>query len=177
MQKRLVLTVTGSDRVGIVDDVTKVVLSFDGNVEASRMSRLGGEFAMLMMVSVEKAQIAPLQDGLLALQQQGLELVIRPTVRNYRQKFAGWSSYQLTVTGADHEGIIHEITHYLANEGVNIETMDTGTEHGPFGGTLLFTMSAVVMAPPQMSIEALADELDGLGRSLNVDAEIAPLEN
>ncbi|RME50099.1 MAG: transcriptional regulator, partial [Caldilineae bacterium] len=52
MRKHLVLTVTGKDRPGLVDYVTKILLEFDGNVEASRMARLGGEFAMLMMVSV-----------------------------------------------------------------------------------------------------------------------------
>ncbi|MEM7798654.1 MAG: ACT domain-containing protein, partial [Chloroflexota bacterium] len=126
MQKRLVVTVTGSDRVGIVDEVTKVVLAHQGNVESSRMARLGGEFAMLMLISLPEGLLKELESGLGALRNQGLELTTRPTVYNFRQKFDGWVHYQINVRGADHEGIIHEITQYLAQEGVNIETMDTG---------------------------------------------------
>ena len=37
MQKKLVLTLSGHDRVGIVDKVTRIVLKHEGNVEASRM--------------------------------------------------------------------------------------------------------------------------------------------
>lgn len=177
MQKRLVLTITGSDRVGIVDEVTKVVLSHNGNVEASRMSRLGGEFAMLMLISVEATRQAQLQDGLNGLRTQGFDVVLRPTVYNYSQNFAGWHSYQIGVHGADHEGIIHEITKYLAQAGINVETLDTGTEDAPFGGTVLFSMSAVVVAPPQMSISSVQEALASLGDQLHVDIEITAAED
>lgn len=38
MQKQLVITVTGNDRVGIVDDVTKIILAYQANVDASRIA-------------------------------------------------------------------------------------------------------------------------------------------
>jgi glycine cleavage system transcriptional repressor len=50
MRNHLVYTLTGSDRIGIVEEVTKMLLDHGGNVETSRMVRLGGEFAMLMLV-------------------------------------------------------------------------------------------------------------------------------
>ena len=79
MEKRLVLTLTGNDRIGIVDDVTKIVLTHLGNVESSRMARLGGEFAMLMLVSVPNAQHQNLDAALDGMRHQGFELSIRPT--------------------------------------------------------------------------------------------------
>ena len=41
MRRHLVLTASGNDRPGVIEDFTKLLLHFDGNVEASRMSRLG----------------------------------------------------------------------------------------------------------------------------------------
>jgi glycine cleavage system transcriptional repressor len=61
MQKNLVVTLTGQDRVGIVEQVTKKVLEYGGNVEASRMARLGGEFAVLMLVSIKADRLESLQ--------------------------------------------------------------------------------------------------------------------
>ena len=52
MPKNIVLTLAGQDRIGIVERITKEVLNGGGNIVGSRMARLGGEFAMLMLVSV-----------------------------------------------------------------------------------------------------------------------------
>ncbi|MCA9917507.1 MAG: hypothetical protein KC445_06110 [Anaerolineales bacterium] len=177
MQKSLVITATGNDRVGVVDDVTKVILAHHGNVDSSRMARLGGVFAMLMLVSVSEEQQSDLQTALEQLRRQGFELSIRSTERGTSKKFAGWHKYQIHVRGADHEGIINEITHHLAQQGVSVETADTGTEDAPFGGTKLFTMSAMIFSPPDLSLELLQDEMDAVGNELNVDIEIALYQN
>jgi len=46
------MTLVGPDHVGIVDRVTKKILEFHGNIEESRMARLGGDFSMLLLISV-----------------------------------------------------------------------------------------------------------------------------
>lgn len=172
MSNHLVITLTGDDRVGLVDDVTKIVLANHANVESSRMARLGGVFAMIMLVAVAEEKQAEFQGALDGLRNQGFELSIRPTVRGVSKKFAGWHKYQLNVRGADHEGIIHEIMHHLAQEGASIESADTGTEDAPFGAMKLFIMNAMVFAPPSLSLDHLQEELAAVGDQLNVDIEI-----
>jgi len=51
MSQLIVLSAIGSDRTGVVQDITKVIMACDGNIEESRMATLGSEFAMLMLVS------------------------------------------------------------------------------------------------------------------------------
>ena len=174
MQKQLLITATGNDRVGIVEDVTKIILAHQGNVDASRMAHLGGEFAMLMLVSTSEEHLAHLQEDLKSLSSQGFDLSTRLTERSSAPKFDGWRSYQINVRGADHEGIIHEITHYLAQQEINVETIDTGTEDAPFGGKL-FTMCATVLTSPTMSLAILQEELAAVGDQLNVDVTVEPL--
>jgi glycine cleavage system transcriptional repressor len=174
MQKQLLITVTGNDRVGIVEDVTKIILAYQGNVDASRMAHLGGEFAMLMLVSVSEEHLAHLQEELNGLSRQGFDLSTRPTERSSTQKFDSWHSYQINVRGADHEGIIHEISRHLAQQAVNVETIDTGTEDAPFGG-MLFTMSATVLMSPTISLAILQEGLEAVGDQFNVDINIEPL--
>ena len=48
----IVFTLSGTDRVGIVDEITRSLLELGGNIETSRMVRLGGEFAVLMLVTL-----------------------------------------------------------------------------------------------------------------------------
>ncbi len=52
MESNLVVTITGPDQIGLVERVTKIVVQCQGNIAASRMAHLGGEFAMLMYQSV-----------------------------------------------------------------------------------------------------------------------------
>lgn len=174
MQKHLVMTFTGRDRPGIVEYLTKLVLDHSGNVEASRMSRLGGEFAVLMLIAVPSAKFEALRETVRGLRGEDYKVTTRETDHSYGRNFAGWIPFQIKVVGADHEGIIHQIAHHLAGRGINIETMDTGLIEAPMSGTPLFTMSAVVLAPPELSYHELRDELATVGNSLNVDTEVSP---
>ena len=61
MRRQLVLTASGRDRVGIVEEITALILRFEGNIESSRMVRLGGDFAMLMFVSAPEERIEGLR--------------------------------------------------------------------------------------------------------------------
>lgn len=174
MQNKLVLTLTGKDRTGIVERVTKEVLQFGGNIEASRMARLGGEFAILMLVSISEENFEPLQQSLQSLQDDGYSITTRKTIHGDPSQYAGWLPFQVVVNGADHEGLIHKITSHLAKHEINIETMDTGIAEAPMSGTPLFNMDAVILVPPKISYRVLETELQKLGDTLNVDIELTP---
>lgn len=174
MKNQLVLTLTGQDRTGIVERVTKEVLQFEGNIEASRMARLGGEFAILMLVSITEEKFESLQQSIQQLQDEGYTITTCKTIHNDPVKYAGWLPYQIDVNGADHEGLIHNITSQLAKYNINVETMDTGLMDAPMSGTPLFTMSAIVLAPPDVTFRTLQADFESLGDKLNVDIDISP---
>ena len=174
MRKNLVLTLTGHDRIGIVEQVTNEVLTYGGNIEASRMARLGGEFAMLMLISIPAEKFEELRQDVHSLQDEGYTVTTCQTGHSDLVKYSGWMPYQVEVSGADHEGIIHHITHRLAEHSINIETMDTGLARAPMSGTSLFTMTAIVLVPPDLSYRALQDDLEAVGDDLNVDVEVSP---
>ncbi len=174
MRKNLVLTLTGPDRIGIVEHITKVLLEYEGNVEESRMARLGGEFAIVMLVSVPEKQFEGLRDGVRGLRDEGYKVTTRETERGHSAKYVGWMPYQVEVKGADHEGIIHHLTQHLAQQGINIETMDTSMVPAPMSGTPLFKMTAIVVVPPDLPFTDWRDDLAEIGDSLNVDTAVSP---
>src|ERR1700728_3500221 len=114
MQKNFVLTLTGPDRIGIVDRMTGLLLDRGGNVETSRMARLGGEFAILMLVAMPEDRIAGLDVDLKALAALGYKVTTTPTDRAYSGTRPDWLPYRIEVEGADDEGIIHEVARYLS---------------------------------------------------------------
>jgi glycine cleavage system transcriptional repressor len=168
----IVFTLTGTDRVGIVEFVTRLLLDLDGNVETSRMARLGGEFAMLALVSLPAGQLAALEHDVQALVAQGFKVTTTRTEQTYADRFAGWLPYQIEVRGADHEGIVHEVAAYLAQRGINIETMDTGVTQAPVSGSPLFSMTALVAVPPALAGQPWETDLADVGERLNVDVRV-----
>src|SRR3954464_10915498 len=163
MQRNFVLTLTGPDRIGIVDEVTGLLLERGGNVETSRMTRLGGEFAVLMLVSMPAEQFSSLENDLEVLAGSGHKVTTTPVEQSYAEAHPGWLPYRIEVQGADHEGIIHQIAHYLSDRGINIEAMDSETTPAPISGAPLFMMTAEVVVPPDLSATDWRAGLESLG--------------
>jgi len=172
MPRNFVLTLSGPDRIGIVDRVTGLLLARGGNVETSRMTRLGGEFAVLMLVSLPAEQFAGLEGDLSALIAEGYKLTTTQAGRTYAEDHPGWLPYRIEVHGADHEGIIHEVARYLARLGINIESMDSGTAPAPTSGVPLFTMTAEVVVPPSLAGQAWGDGLEEIGSRMNLEIRV-----
>ena len=177
MQTTFVLTLTGPDRIGIVDEVTGLLLDLGGNVETSRMARLGGEFAVLMLVSMPSERFASLEDGLGTLTSQGYKVTTTPAGPPSPQARPGWLPFRIEVFGADHEGIIHEVAHYLSGHGISIESVESESTPAPTSGSPLFTMTAEVIAPPGLAGTGWEAGLDEVSRRLNLDITVINLSD
>jgi glycine cleavage system transcriptional repressor len=176
MRTDIVFTMTGPDRVGIVEEVTKTMLGLDGNVETSRMTRLGGEFAILMLVSLPAARADDVDSAFESLSQQGYRITATTTDRTVAEAHRGWLRYQIEVHGADHEGIIHEISRGLAQRRINIESADTGTTRAPVSGTPLFSMTALVAVPPDLPESEWTADLRDAGYQANVGITVVAVD-
>ena len=173
MPKRFVLTLTGSDRIGIVQHVTESILECGGDVQASRMARLGGEFAMLLLVSIPDSETDRLSANIENLSGEGFKVSVTETEWGVAARRKEWLPFKIEVRGANHEGIIHEIAEHLSGLGINIESVDTSVVPAPMSGTPLFTMDAIVVAPPDLPKHKWQDELEEAADRLNVELEIS----
>ena len=173
MPSRFVLTLTGSDKIGVVEHVTELILECGGDVQASRMARLGGEFAMLFLISIPDSQSDNLSGKMGNLSDEGFKVTVTETDWGVASQYSDWLPYQIEVRGANHEGIIHEIAEHLSELGINIESIDTNVVPAPMSGAPLFTMEAIVVAPPDLPKKKWEDELEEVADRLNVDLEVS----
>jgi glycine cleavage system transcriptional repressor len=172
MRKQLVLTAVGRDRSGVVEEFTKLILHYDGNVEASRMVRLGGDFAMLVFVSAPEDRIFELRRAVEELHYTKFDVLTRLSEVEDEGEDDQVSRCTITVLGADHMGIINQVARYLSEQGINLESMHTEVSAAPMSGTPLFTMSADVMVPPRLSVGDLREALDFIGEEMGVDTQV-----
>ena len=173
MRKQLVLTSSGRDRVGIVEKLSEIILRYDGNVEASRMVRLGGDFATLMFITAPEDRIEPLRAALQEVHFAAYDVHTHLSEVSEPEETSAVPC-AIEVLGADHMGIIHQVSRYLAEQGINVETMTTEVIAAPMSGSPLFTMSAVVRVPPQLEISDLREALEFIGDEVGVDTKVFP---
>ncbi len=173
MAKELVLTFTGHDKIGLVEHVTDLVLKCKSNIGASRMAHLGGEFAMMMHLTTPDDQFEGLQQVFDKLKKEGFSINMVETNPADAAKFAGWTPYQIKMTGADHEGVVHVITHHFTKNNINIENMETSVVSAPMSGIPLFSVKAIIAVPPDITFQQLEEGLEKVGDELNMDTHVS----
>jgi glycine cleavage system regulatory protein len=170
VNERLVVTVLGPDRPGLVEAVSKVVEAHGGNWEASRMARLAGRFAGVLLVTSASDRADALAGELRGLGQEGLQVVVERGDDAAPEESRG---LELELVGHDRPGIVRQVSAVLAARGVNIDELDSVCESAPMAGHNLFRVRARVRAPKALEVAALRRELEGLAGDLMVDISLA----
>jgi glycine cleavage system regulatory protein len=165
----LVVTVIGKDRPGLVESVSAVVEAHGGSWVESRMSRLAGEFAGILRVSVPAAQADALSGALEALRAGGLRVVVE---RGFEETAEEGHIIVLELVGSDRPGIVHKISEALAARGVNVDELNTECEGAPWSGGTLFKAMARLRAPKGLDLDQLRESLEAIAADLMVDISI-----
>jgi glycine cleavage system regulatory protein len=166
----LILTVIGDDRPGLVSTVSAPISTHGANWERSRLARLAGKFAGIVLVSVADDRLDALVEDLRALEAQGLQIDLERTDEGHEPE---WLQLHLELVGADHPGIVAEITAALASHRVSIEDLSTDVRDAPMAGGTLFEAQAVLEVPPTMNAEELRSTLEDLADDLMVDLTLS----
>lgn len=169
MAQDLVLTVIARDRPGLIKALSESIDAHGGNWVDSSMARLGGEFAGIVLVSMPTADVAALEAALAALSKDGIAVTMRrastlaapPTGRRIYIEFAG----------ADHTGIIAEISAEIARLGASIEELTTRVFAGSMSGTAMFEAQADVILPDGLDAEEVRERLEDIADDLMVEIE------
>lgn len=174
MQNMIVISALGSDRPGIVHALSGAVLDRGGNIHDSRMTVLGGEFAVLMLVSGDVPSLERLEADRDQLSRElDLLITLKRTRRPGDRKPA--MPYQVEVVSMDHPGIVHEVTRFFSDRGINIDDLSTGTYPAPHTGTEMFSLELTLSIPAGEPVPALRDEFLEFCEERNLDAAMDPV--
>lgn len=169
----LAITASGEDRVGLVEQLTNQITATGCNIEQSRMGVLGGQFALIMLVSGPWNALSKLENQLAAVSEElGLAVIHRRT--QAREKGEAVIPYQVEVVALDHPGIVHSLAQFFSRSGINIEELETDTYHAPHTGTQMFSVHMTVGVPAKMQIATLRDSFFAYCDDLNLDAVLEP---
>lgn len=171
MTKGWILTAIGKDRPGIVAGVTKVVYSLGGNLEDSAMTRLAGEFAIMLVFSAPGRVTANRLDRAFRsiASRLGLAIHLKPLMVAARRPGRQPRLYLISVYGADRPGIVYRVAELLARSRINITNLST---HRGTGKRPLYHLLLEVEGPARLALKQLEYRLTSLARQLGVTVSV-----
>lgn len=164
--RSLVMSFIAPDRPGLVGLVSTTIADHGGSWQESAMSRLGGQFAGILIIQVPAAERQPLIDALHKLEAQGLSISIEDS--EGMASDAG-QAVTLELVGHDKPGIVRDISRTLADMQINVHRMQTALTSGSMSAEQLFTARAEIRVPATTSLEQLQDRLEAIAADLMVD--------
>ena len=175
-ERYLVLTAVGTDRPGIVAEVTALLAERGASVADSRMAVLGGEFALMMLVETPADRSGGIRDELGAVAERlGLQLIVKDTQSPESHRAGRVRSYVVEVHALDHPGIVHAVTAALRELGGNIVSLDTSAYEASVTGAPLFRMNLSADFPAEVSAARLREVLGQVSEAANADVEVRPV--
>ena len=170
---RVVISVIGHDRPGLVNDLAKLAADLNLSIEDSRMTVLGGEFAVLMSVAGGDLALQRIETKLDRLATElDLAWLFRRT--GERADVEGRVPYTVSVTAMDHPGIVHKVASFFSSRDINIYNLDTVSERAAHTGTPIFSLVMEVELPPDVRIAELRDAFFYFCDDHDLDAELRP---
>ncbi|OEU59482.1 MAG: amino acid-binding protein [Desulfuromonadales bacterium C00003094] len=173
------LTIIGRDHSGIVARVTKVLFDLGCNIADSSCTILGGQFAMILIISHPQFSTREsFGTAFEPIEQDGLSVFLRTL------QPGGEAAPQLpgelcliSVYGSDKPGIVYPVVKELGDRQINITDLNTKLVGSPERPVYVMMIEAVL--PPGIPLEKLAEVMAELKDSLQVDIsvrDITPVE-
>lgn len=172
----ILITATGRDRPGMVAAISKQLFAANCNIEDTTMTRLSGEFAMILVVAppdgVGSAELAKQLSSL--RESHGLQIhcdeieddhaASTPTGEHGR--------FMLSVYGPDRNGLVAQVAEVLADFDVNITDLQTRVT----GQHELYVMLFEIEPPANLELARLNQHLDEAAGKLGLEYSMHPIE-
>jgi glycine cleavage system transcriptional repressor len=169
----LIINAISGDRTGLVYDLTRVVLECGGNIVESRMSALGSEFAMLLLVAGNWHAVAKLEAELKRLNDAGsMSISLRRTEQ--RSARTDVLTYTVDAVCLDQAGIVHNLAGFFSSRGIDIAELTTRSYAAAHTGAPMFSVQMTVYIPSRIHVSALREEFMDLCDHMNLDAILEP---
>lgn len=178
------LSTIGQDKPGLVAALTEALTTVGGNIADSTMTRLGGQFAMILLLELPtEAAWLQLRQALLGLEEQ---LGLTFTHKRLAQRFTPahlstltpnekpHRSYLVSVAGADKTGITFEVSKVLAGFNANITDLNAHCIAGESGPVYILVVE--FDCPKGVAHSELETALLALGTSLGLEVRLRSVD-
>ncbi|MDE2218775.1 MAG: glycine cleavage system protein R [Gammaproteobacteria bacterium] len=175
-KQHLAVSAIGSDRTGMVHDLTRVITDCGGNIAESRMAALGNEFAMQLLVTGNWHTLARIESELGRLADGStLSVHLRRTeARPARRELV---PYSIDIVSIDQPGIVAGLSGFFATRNIDIGEAATRSYPAAHTGAPMFAVQMTINVPARLQVAQLREEFMDYCDSMNLDAILEPVKS
>ena len=170
--KKMIISVLGKDRPGIIAAVTRILFELDCNIENVSQTILQNEFSGIFIVSVpdglsETALHQQLETGLGPM---GLHVYEKPLSDPGDTAAVDCDPFVITTKGPDQKGLVAAMTAIMADYQINVTNLQAVFKGGddPNANIMIYEVDI----PNQADQQALRQALREKARALSLDISI-----
>ena len=177
--KRLIVSVTGKDKPGIIAYISGLLLKEGCNLEDVSMTILDGQFAMMMTASLSEKKKEKVRSALAAAEKSPWKMKVYMDFLA-KSKTKGKTAHRsgrrflFTAFGRDRTGIVHEASKLLAKKRINIT--DFNSRILGAGKKTLYGMMLEIETPLRSTPKAIEKILKPFGKKLKVEVNVREIE-
>ena len=165
MIKNIIVSIVGPDKPGVVSNISKIIKNNSGNIDKSRMVRLGDFFTIMVSITINKNNLLRLN--------KDLENYSDYQITTYESKTNLTNDVNddmkiVHLNGIDNEGLVFKITNEFTKLNINIEELETNISNAPMSGLTLFSLIAKIKHP-KIDYDILKNKMDTLSSELDVN--------
>ncbi len=169
VQQQLIVTIIGSDQVGILSALSNAVSQSGCNILDSRQAIYGQDLSLTMIIEGESNAITKAELQLpVVCQQYDLLSIMKRTSQHHKQDLAVLADVEFA--GLDAIGIIHKITTFFGSHNISISAFRQNIFIEKSSQAKMLKGKMVVSLPQDTDVQSITiafehylDELDLLG--------------
>jgi glycine cleavage system regulatory protein len=165
---KFVITLLGSDRLGIVESFSKTVADHDGAWCESRIMQVDGQFGGVFQADVPDENADAFENSLESSFQPEFHLAV---VRSNAAVVAtpDRHSFGITVLCGDRPHLLHRFAQLCTAQQINILELQTNLRPAAMTGLLMFEIEATGDSPEPLDRSEFTAALEALGDDVVVD--------
>jgi glycine cleavage system transcriptional repressor len=169
------LSALGPDRIGMVFELTRLISEAGGNIIESRMTTLGSEFAMLLLVGGNWHALGKVERELEKLQGTA-DFSVQLQRTDPRPVRSDLMPYSVDIVCLDQTGIVSSVAGFFSARSIDIAECDTHSYAAAHSGAPMFGVRMVVNVPGRIHLGVLREEFMDFCDHLNLDAILEPVK-
>ncbi len=175
MNNNLAVIAMGRRAHGLVAELSRIVADCECSIEDSRMTALGQEFALLMLVKGSWSALARL-DTALERAEKRFELTLTVKRTGELEPQEDLLPYLVEVVTLNRPAVVHNLALFFADREISIEELASHSYSAAQTGARMFSVSMTIGIPANTPLAPLRDEFFDFCDQLNLDAVLEPVK-
>jgi len=169
------MMVAGTDRPGVLDEISAFLMQRGAKIEEIRVASLGGYFTFLARAVGPEAALESARRDMAALAGESHILAQMHEYQEHREGAEDAFPFRFTATGKGQATTTQAISHLMRVLNINIEDIKTRlTGPAPDEGPAAFELELRLRVPRQTPVAMLRDYLQHLCGEMNVQWSLDP---